>query len=586
MPDGAVRVDALAQLRQRRQRALRQPVGRRAARRPFRRPCRRRLFEVSTTSTSAAMCCRSRCANRRWPVPTRRSARLPTSRASCPTPPGAAATSPAASLTSTARLNIGVSVSHHTLQYGVPIRFSLDPGDRGGSADHRRRARPAPTLRANVPLGGFFKLFEFRGGISQIPSRRDRGRRRDRTRAFSPRAAKLRADLVQPDRGGWGGTSGVQYLDTTTRASAARRNTCPTASNQQTRPVHPADRWSKGRCGSKPALRVEFARLHADEDAQIAANGGIDRHHAHSRATSRRSRARSAPITNSAAGWRAGLSLSHSERAPSIDELFANGPHGGSQSFEVGDPGLELEKQQRASSSASTARPARSMSRAASTTAASPTSSSRRRPARSRTICRSSSTARARPIITGSSSAPTPSSARRSGIDWGGELVTDAVRATIKGFGPAPQIPPFRVLARADRVARPGRRPDRGRAGRRPRTAPRRSKRRRPATRWSMPRSTGTRSPPIPTLTLSLQGNNLFDVDARRHSSLLKDYAPLAGRDIRLIGAARLLRRKRKSGPASGTGPLRRASGGGALARAFLRYRFRRRSLRACGRVP
>ena len=37
-----------------------------------------------------------------------------------------------------------------------------------------------------------------------------------------------------------------------------------------------------------------------------------------------------------------------------------------------------------------------------------------------------------------------------------------------------------------------------------------------------------------PELTLSLQGNNLFDVDARRHSSVLKDYAPLAGRDIRL----------------------------------------------------
>ena len=37
-----------------------------------------------------------------------------------------------------------------------------------------------------------------------------------------------------------------------------------------------------------------------------------------------------------------------------------------------------------------------------------------------------------------------------------------------------------------------------------------------------------------PQLTLSLAGNNLFDVEARRSTSLLKDYAPLAGRDIRL----------------------------------------------------
>ena len=44
-----------------------------------------------------------------------------------------------------------------------------------------------------------------------------------------------------------------------------------------------------------------------------------------------------------------------------------------------------------------------------------------------------------------------------------------------------------------------------------------------------------------PELTLSLTGNNLFDVEARRHSSELKDYAPLAGRDIRLTARAQIL---------------------------------------------
>jgi iron complex outermembrane receptor protein len=37
-----------------------------------------------------------------------------------------------------------------------------------------------------------------------------------------------------------------------------------------------------------------------------------------------------------------------------------------------------------------------------------------------------------------------------------------------------------------------------------------------------------------PDLSLSLAANNNFDAEARRHSSLLKDYAPLAGRDVRL----------------------------------------------------
>lgn len=35
-------------------------------------------------------------------------------------------------------------------------------------------------------------------------------------------------------------------------------------------------------------------------------------------------------------------------------------------------------------------------------------------------------------------------------------------------------------------------------------------------------------------LSLVLSANNLFDVNARRHASFLKDYAPLSGRDIRI----------------------------------------------------
>jgi len=35
-------------------------------------------------------------------------------------------------------------------------------------------------------------------------------------------------------------------------------------------------------------------------------------------------------------------------------------------------------------------------------------------------------------------------------------------------------------------------------------------------------------------LSFALSANNIFDVEARRHASFLKDFAPLAGRDIRL----------------------------------------------------
>ena len=66
------------------------------------------------------------------------------------------------------------------------------------------------------------------------------------------------------------------------------------------------------------------------------------------------------------------------------------------------------------------------------------------------------------------------------------------------------------------------------------RTATRRWRPKPTAIRWSMLRSIGTRSTTKPGLMLGIAANNIFDVVARRHSSLLKDYAPLAGRDIRL----------------------------------------------------
>src|SRR5207237_8665327 len=88
--------------------------------------------------------------------------------------------------------------------------------------------------------------------------------------------------------------------------------------------------------------RLESAHLHADQDAQIAANGGSIGAAPLSRSFT--------PISGSiganyefVTGWRAGLSISHSERAPAIDELFANGPHGGSETFEVGNPDLRKE---------------------------------------------------------------------------------------------------------------------------------------------------------------------------------------------------------------------------------------------------
>src|SRR4029077_19787243 len=63
-------------------------------------------------------------------------------------------------------LNIGVSVNHHTFKYGVPIRFSLDPAIEAEQPTLVGR-QTRGDARVNVPIGGIFRIFEFRGGIAK-----------------------------------------------------------------------------------------------------------------------------------------------------------------------------------------------------------------------------------------------------------------------------------------------------------------------------------------------------------------------------------------------------------------------------------
>ena len=120
-----------------------------------------------------------------------------------------------------------------------------------------------------------------------------------------------------------------------------------------------------------------------------------------------------------------------------------------------------------------------------------------------------------------------------AGIDWAVEGVADYVRARISGFGPAPQIPPLRLLGAIE--GRKGKMDGRLEIERS--FAQRRNAAIETETSGFTLVGASMNWRPLadrPELTVGLAANNLFDVDARRHSSLLKDYAPLPGRDLRL----------------------------------------------------
>lgn len=423
--------------------------------------------------------------------------------------------------------NIGVSVSHHTFRYGVPIRFSLDPAEEAERPTIDGRQTRA-DLRANLPLGGPFKLFEFRGGISKY-HHDELTPEGDVDSSFFTKGGEMRADVVQKDRGGWGGTSGIQFLDIDVHLSGEEKY-LPDSTNRQLG-FFTLQSIVRGPVRFEAGARIESAHLDADADPQIAANGGVIGAMPISTGFT--------PISVSvganyelAGGWRAGLSLSHSERAPAIDELFANGPHGGSETFELGDPALSKEASNAVEFSVHrTTGPVHVQasvyySRFSNFIYQAPTGDVRD----------------GLPVFSyregkadyyGFELQSDTRFGNALGINWGGELVTDAVRATIKGFGPAPLIPPLRIIGAV--------------TGSRGQVDGRIEVERDLAHDRTAPIETATPAFTLvnasldwhpfaakPELTLSLQGNNLFDVDARRSTSILKDFAPLAGRDIRV----------------------------------------------------
>jgi iron complex outermembrane receptor protein len=402
----------------------------------------------------------------------------------------------------------------------VPIRYSLDP-EIEAEAPTIDLEQTRYDARAEIPVSGFFSQIRARGGYSKYhhDEIEDTG---EIGSSFFSKGGEGRLELVQTERSGWGGTSGFQYLERNAKIRGEEKFLPD--SDQKQSGLFTLQTLVSGPFRFEGGARVEFSKLTAQPDEQL----GTD---AHSRKFTTLSGSLGAQYEFTP-GWRAGLSLSHSERAPSIDELFANGPHGGSQSFEVGNPDLDPEKSLGIEASLhGTHGPLQLTGNLYYTHFSNfifqtPTGD----------------VEDDLPVFEfrggtanfyGFEAQATAKLGQALGINWTGEIQADAVHATVKDFGPVPFIPPLRVFA-----ALSGERgPFDGRlevehAFDHDRTAPIETD----TPGYTMINASVDWHPfkANPELSLSLAANNLFDVEARRSTSQLKDFAPLAGRDIRL----------------------------------------------------
>jgi len=417
-------------------------------------------------------------------------------------------------------LNIGASVTRHLSNYEVPIRYSLDPAIEA----------EAPTIdveqtrydaRAEIPVGGFFSQVRARAGYSNYKHDEieDTG---EIGSTFLSKGAEGRVELVQATRSGWEGTSGIQYLNRNAKIRGEEKF-LPDSRQEQTG-LFTVQTLVSGPWRLEGGARVEFSKLTAAADDDL---GTPDL----SRSFTTISGSLGAQY-ELGSEWRAGLSLSRAVRAPSVDELFANGPHGGSQTFEVGDPNLDPEKSLGIEATLKTTKgPVHFTGSLFYTHFANYIFQSPTGEIEDDLPVFEYRNGEAN--FYGFEAQADATLGEALGIKWAGELQADAVHATVKNFGPAPFIPPFRILGAltGERGQFDGRL-EVERAFAHDRTAP---------IETDTPGYTMVNASldwhvfeANPELSLGLQANNLFDVVARRSTSQLKDFAPLAGRDIRL----------------------------------------------------
>ena len=419
---------------------------------------------------------------------------------------------------------IGGSVSRFESNYGVPSRPGSEHahGEEEEEGEHEEEApvtidlgQTRYDLRAEYEFGsGFLDKVRFRGAAAKYKHIEFEGE--EVGTVFRNKGVEGRLELVQRDRDGWSGASGAQYFHRDFEAVGAEAFLPP--NKTKSAGIFTLQEWTLGKVGLEASARfdstnVRSSQLDFDRDfsaVSVAAGASYQ----------------VAPLT------KVGANLSRTVRAPSAEELLSNGPHIATQSFEIGDPDL---KKERSVGAEAYIRLDRSDVKFSLTGFANwfddfifeaatgeeedglPVFQYFQRKA----------------TYWGLEAEASIKLGRVAGFNLVADAVADYVHARIHEVGPAPRIPPFRLLAglegqsaqwdgriEVERVARQDRVAEfeTDTAGF---TLVNASVAWRP---WGRKRETA----------IVLSANNIFDVEARRHASFTKDFVPLGGRDIRL----------------------------------------------------
>ena len=422
--------------------------------------------------------------------------------------------------------SLGISYQHYDTVYGVPDRpatFHDEEGetheegahDHGEAPVHIDLVQDRFDLRGELKLDGLFDRVQVRGAYADYRHIEYEGE--EKGTIFDGQGIEMRTDLVQANRGGWRGRSGVQYLWRTLTVTGPE--------------------------AVVPDYDIERIGMFTLQSFDIGSGFTIDGsgRYDSSRVKSRgASFARSFDLWSGAAGvsWKSGDGLGiganfvHGERAPSPEELLSDGIHVATQAYEVGDETLGVERSNGFEAYVRYQTPIINLSVTGYLTKF------------SNYIA---------PLATGAEQDGQPvyrytpvdatfkgfeASGSVKAMDWGdGDLRFDAsadyTHAQIKNLGPVPRIPALRLRGGSDVTL--------GDLHLRGEVEWNAKQDRVGAYEYPTGSFTvvnlsadwhpmGEQGP----VTLLLSANNLFDVVGRRSASFTRDFVPIAGRDLRI----------------------------------------------------
>ncbi len=408
--------------------------------------------------------------------------------------------------------NLGVSFNIYDTTYGISERPEFTEPVGGEVSIDLRQYRF--DLRGEVELGdGLFDKARIRAGYADYTHKELEGSEIGTT--FFSKAIESRLELTQNDRGGWRGASGIQYQTRDFEAVGDEAFVPPTRANQIG--LFTLQEMSFGNLDAEVALRFDRARL----EAQTL---GITRKFNNISAA--------VGVGYNIGDLKIGTNISRTGRAPSVEELYSNGPHVATQSYEVGDPTLRSE---RSWNGEIYARYDSTRFDFSTTLYANRFSSFIYEDATGAIVDDLPEFVylQRKARVWGVEAEASAQLGHAAGFDIVIDGVADYTRATIRGDGPAPRIPPLRLLGGLElQSANLDIRGEVEWNDNQKRVTDFEN----PTDGFTMINASATWRPfgRDKNISLIAAANNIFDVEARRAASFTKDFVALAGRDFRL----------------------------------------------------